>query len=399
MSAPANESNQMKSNEKKKPTTKPTTFEMNLPDVHGIKAVTLIYKIDKSVPTSPVVSWPSLLKSDWPEWVKDVFNPVISTDSDLTGALVKRFLDVFGALPKRVRKAIQRVWDETPLGQVVDVSTGKHLTGPLLLFVVDYAARRAELGKKVLAATAGCDFEFDAEIVLKAPPEVSGVVIAHELAHAYQLAIYGSSFKGRKDVELEANLLAEKWGYPLLDDRLWEKAKGAANPHLRFYAELFARFGYPPKKTVNIEAIERIYVDGGMPELIDLLHKPSEFNFSANSVLDEATTTPGVRERILQQRGNTCERCGMKGEYRQLYLHQQSWIEKFPQLSGDERSYFVLCSVCLREFAWTRFVFGVSQRKKVDNLYTTIGGGAGERLLSLFKEKLGDVTKQPPRQA
>jgi hypothetical protein len=170
MSAPANESNQMKSNEKKKPTTKPTTFEMNLPDVHGIKAVTLIYKIDKSVPTSPVVSWPSLLKSDWPEWVKDVFNPVISTDSDLTGALVKRFLDVFGALPKRVRKAIQRVWDETPLGQVVDVSTGKHLTGPLLLFVVDYAARRAELGKKVLAATAGCDFEFDAEIVLKAPP-------------------------------------------------------------------------------------------------------------------------------------------------------------------------------------------------------------------------------------
>src|SRR6266404_651064 len=82
----------------KNPIAKPTTFETYLPDGEGIKAVTVNFKIDKSVPT-PVVSFPLLTKSDWPDWVKDAFIPQLpTTDSDLTRALMKRFVDVFGAL-------------------------------------------------------------------------------------------------------------------------------------------------------------------------------------------------------------------------------------------------------------------------------------------------------------
>jgi hypothetical protein len=186
----------------------------------------------------------------------------------------------------------------------------------------------------------------------------------------------------------------EEWGYSLLDDRLWEKAKNAENPHVRFYADLFARFGYRPRTVLDLGAIERIYIDEGTPELVDVLQKPAELNFSVNSALDESNNFPGLRERSLQERGNVCERCGAGGERRQLYLHRHLGCENVPELKRDPRSILVLCSVCLREFAWTIAVFGVSQPNRVVSLYTTIGSVAGERMLSLFKEKLGDLTSQ-----
>lgn len=298
------------------------------------------------------------------------------------------FLRIFASLARSVRKKIQRVWDKEPVKNPI---MGQLYTAPVVIFAYRFAEMTTQLGRQAWATNDGNAFWFDADVIVNAPPEVSGFLIAHQLAFTYQLAIHGDRAFEREGFMLEANRLAEAWGYPVLDDRLWENAKQTENPRLRFYADLFARFGYPPKNPQDIQAIERLYIDEGTPELIHLLHRQSPSEFRVSSAIDESNHLPGVRHRILQGRGNMCERCGTKGEQRDLYLHRQAEIERLPELKRDERSIFVLCSVCLREIAWTRFAFGATQTQRVVNFYTTVGRVAGERMLALYKEKLGPL--------
>lgn len=112
---------------------------------------------------------------------------------------------------------------------------------------------------------------------------------------------------------LEANRVAEEWGHPLLDDGIWEAAKHTANPYPRFYADLFARLAYPPPPTSGLGAIERIYSSEATPELIGLLRQAvslgTEFKFTVDPLGREASDFLAMREEVLQERGNACERC------------------------------------------------------------------------------------------
>src|ERR1041385_6464901 len=201
-----------------------------------------------------------------------------------------RFVRVFASLPEDVRKSIQQVWEKEPVKNPI---TGKHYGAPVVIFAYRFAEMTAKLGQQAWAKNDGNAFWFDAEVILNAPPEVSGLLIAHQLAFTYQVAIHGNRAFEREGFLLEANRLAEEWGYPVLDDGLWENAKRTENPYLRFYADLFARFGYPPQNPEDIHAIERLYIDEGTPELIDLLHKRFQSEFRVSSAIDESNNLPG----------------------------------------------------------------------------------------------------------
>lgn len=306
---------------------------------------------------------------------------------DQTWLSAGKFLRIFASLPRKVREGIQRVWDEEPAR---NPATGERYPAPLLIFAHSFAELAAQIGRPVWAKNEGNVFWFDADVILDAPLEISGHLIAHQLAFTYQVSKHGAHAFQREGFQLEANCFAQQWGYPLLDERLWETVKHTENPHLRFHSELFARFGYRPQTAVDIKRIEGIYINQGMPELVDALHKPSNSEFSLNSAIDETNQVPGLPQRIIREHGELCDRCGATGKHRQLYLYRLFGMERFPEMQRDERSLLVLCSLCLREFAWTRFVFGASQPQKVVNLYRTLGAAAGKRLLSLFQDKCGD---------
>lgn len=341
---------------------------MNNRRIPKITTLILNMKIDNSVPNT--LDGEPLTTPDW------------ESQRQVSEA---RFLKVFASLPRQARKAIQRDWQQNPAKHP---ATGEQCPGPIIAFAHKFEERTAQLRQEQWATNQEGVFWFDADLIFRSPPEVYGLVIARLLALSFVCSIYGSRAFKRKGSTLEANRLAEEWGYPLLDDRIWAKARRTENPFLRFYAELFARLGYPPPPTVELDAMERIYRSEGMHELVGLLRQTvslgPKFRFNVDPLGHEASNLLGMSEQVLHERGNACERCGASGEHRELHLHRHVSCE-IPQFDNDPRAVLVLCSICLRECRWTLNVFGFSQRNRVFEFYNTIPGAA-DRIASLLTE-------------
>jgi hypothetical protein len=161
------------------------------------------------------------------------------------------FTAVVNALPLRVQATLEDYWKKRP---AIDPITNQKSAAPKIII------SKPPPG---IIATAGMLRDrciiFDATFVLEAPVEAVEALVAHELAHGYQLAKDGDSALRGQESEYEVSRYLQEWGF--CDDlvELWDAAK-TVNP--REPAKLFYKYlrvsGLPNFRAKAFERLSKL---------------------------------------------------------------------------------------------------------------------------------------------